>query len=245
MKMRRTNNLRQNNSRFWTGLILLIVGGALLSDRMGANLPHWLLSWPMILILIGMVTGIKQGFRNLSWLVPTLLGVFFLTNEILDDWNMKLYVWPLVIIILGILFMIRPSRNSRFCRKRDEAEYWEEESANAAGDDVLNSVSVFGGAKKNISSKQFKGGEITCFMGGCEVNLTQADLVGTAVIDVTVMFGGAKLIIPPHWEVRSDTVSLFAGIEDKRPVQVGKFDPDKVIVIRGTTIFGGIEIKSY
>ncbi|WP_139367161.1 LiaF transmembrane domain-containing protein [Sediminibacterium ginsengisoli] len=243
--MRRTNELRNNNSRFWTGLILLLVGGALLADRMGAGLPHWLLSWPMILILIGLVTGIKQGFRNLSWLVPTLLGTFFLTNEILEDWNMKLYVWPLVIIILGILFMIRPNQNSRFCRRRREADYWEEESANASGDDVLNSVSVFGGAKKNISSKQFKGGEITCFMGGCEINLTQADLVGTAVIDVTVMFGGAKLIIPPHWEVRSDTVSLFAGIEDKRPVQVGKFDPDKVIVIRGTTIFGGIEIKSY
>jgi len=115
----------------------------------------------------------------------------------------------------------------------------------SSGDDVIDSTSIFGGVKKMITSKDFKGGEIVCFMGGAEYNLSQADITGPISIDIMQVFGGTKLIVPPHWEIKTETVAIFAGIEDKRPVQPGAFDPNKILVLKGTTIFGGIEIKSY
>ena len=53
-------------------------------------------------------------------------------------------------------------------------------------------------------------------------------------------------MVPPNWEVRSESVAVFAGIEDKRNLLPGsRFDPNKVLIIKGTSVFGGIEIKSF
>src|SRR5690349_22431252 len=39
----------------------------------------------------------------------------------------------------------------------------------------IDVTAVFGGIKKNVLSKNFKGGDITSFMGGSEIDLSQAD----------------------------------------------------------------------
>jgi hypothetical protein len=40
-------------------------------------------------------------------------------------------------------------------------------------------------------------------------------------------------------------VAIFGGVEDKRDVHSLKIDRTKVLVLEGTCIFGGLEIKSY
>ena len=243
----------ERHDRFWTGLILLVVGGFLLADKMGVDFPHWVFSWPMIVILVGIVTGFKHRFQNLSWLIFIGVGLIFLSDEMLDGFSLKNYIFPIVIIGFGLLFIMRPKK--KWCRDRDR---WYDgvsqtnvppttgfEPEPIPGDDTIESVSIFGGVKKVITSKNFKGGEIVCFMGGAEYNLSQSDIIRPITIEIVQVFGGTKLIVPPHWEVRSESVAIFGGIEDKRPTQPGTFDPNKILIIRGTTIFGGIEIKSY
>jgi len=85
---------------------------------------------------------------------------------------------------------------------------------------------------------------MTIFMGGAELNLAQADINGTVTLDITQVMGGTKLIVPPHWEIRSNLTSVFGSIEDKRQ-QDKVANPDKVLVLDGTSIFGGIEIRNY
>jgi predicted membrane protein len=121
----------------------------------------------------------------------------------------------------------------------------EEEAYVADRSDFIDTTSVFGGIKKIVLSKNFQGGEITNIMGGSEINLSQADFKGRICIDTTNVFGGTKLIIPPHWDVQSEVVAIFGGIDDKRQLNGTPLDPDKVIVIDGTCLFGGIEIRSY
>ncbi len=112
------------------------------------------------------------------------------------------------------------------------------------GDDYLDAVSIFSGAKKRILSKDFKGGEIINIFGGADIDLTQADIQGRVFIDVTQVFGGIKLIVPPHWHVTSDMVSLFAGFDDKRMMK-SDYGSDKILVLKGTSIFAGVDIRSY
>ena len=81
-------------------------------------------------------------------------------------------------------------------------------------------------------------------MGGSEINLSQADINGTVVIDITQIMGGTKLIVPPNWEIRSNITSVFGNVEDKRQKE-RIMNPEKVLVIDGTSLFGGIEIKNY
>lgn len=64
-------------------------------------------------------------------------------------------------------------------------------------------------------------------MGGTEIDMTQADINGRVVLDVTQILGGTKLIIPAHWELKSELVSVFGGIEDKRAVLASNVNPEK------------------
>ncbi len=113
----------------------------------------------------------------------------------------------------------------------------------SSSEDYIDATVVLGAVQKNIVSKNFSGGDITVFMGGTEINLTQADIQGTAIMDITQIMGGTKLIVPPHWEVQTRITSVFGNVEDKRvPGQVIK---DKILILDGTSVFGGIEIRSY
>jgi len=245
----------ERHDRFWTGLALIIIGGFLLADKMGVDFPRWLFTWPMILIVVGIISGLKCGFRNFSWLVMVAVGGFFLADEMITDMNAKQYFWPVMIIGFGLIFILRPKK--KWYRKRERWDgfsktnvppvsgFTTETPPPVPGEDMIDSVSIFGGVKKVITSKNFKGGEIVCFMGGAEYNLSQADITGPITIEIIQAFGGTKLVVPPHWEIRSESIAIFAGIEDKRPAQPGAFDPNKLLILKGTTIFGGIEIKSY
>lgn len=261
----------ESSDRVWTGVVLLLVGGGLLVQKMGVELPSWLFTWQMLLIVIGLVIGVKHGFRNPTWLIMVGVGGFFLMDDIVTDINFKPYFWPVMIIALGLVFLMRPKR--RWHIEQDKQDKWDDDHtipppsqpkdpgcgdtnifgfSNRPGgkqtgsmDETIESVSIFGGVKKMVTSKNFRGGDIVCFMGGAEINLSQADLQGPATVEIVQGFGGTKLVIPPHWEIRSEAVAIFGAVEDKRPPHPGVFDPNKILIIRGTTIFGGIEIKSY
>jgi hypothetical protein len=109
----------------------------------------------------------------------------------------------------------------------------------------VKSTCIFSGAKKVILSKHFKGGELVNIFGGCEIDLTQADMTSPAVVDVTAIFGGATLVVPSNWAIRSEAVTIFGGIGDKRKIMPSNESPARTLVIRGTMVFGGMEIKSY
>ena len=113
---------------------------------------------------------------------------------------------------------------------------------------MLDSTVVFGGVKKNIISKNFRGGECVTVFGGTILNLMQADLNGPVVLELTQVFGGTKLIIPPHWKIQSrDMVAIFGGIDDKRPLLGNPQDDEseRLLILKGTCLLGGIEIKSF
>jgi hypothetical protein len=62
---------------------------------------------------------------------------------------------------------------------------------------------------------------------------------------MTTIFGGAEIIIPANWQVKSEIVSIFGGMEDNRYQRISDDGPEKVLILKGTCVFGGVEIKSY
>lgn len=246
----------ENNNRperFSGGVVLLLAGGALLARQLGAPLPDWLFTWPMILILVGLFVGIKLRFRNPGWIIPTFIGAVFLIDQTTIGLNLKPFIAPVIIIAIGLFFIFWPRGRSWHSygagRRRfntfTTADTTEMPASFADRSDFIDATAVFGGVKKIVLSKNFKGGDITNFMGGSEINLTQADFKGRVHIDTTNVFGGTKLIVPPHWDVQSDVVAVFGGVDDKRRLNGVALDPTKVVVLDGTCLFGGIEISSY
>lgn len=242
-----------NENRLIGGLIIIGIGVVLLADKMGVIFPHWLLTWPMILIVIGVFKGVKSNFTGYGWLVLLGLGGLFLWDSIVPGINLKKFIAPIILIAVGLLYMFKPKSKWRQDRERCRTKWqqkhqgvvdtsWEESISSS--DDYLDIKSVFSGLKRTVLSKSFKGGRISCVFGGVELNLSQADIQDNAVLRLDEVFGGIKLIIPPTWTVRNEIEGVFHGVDDERNNQ-SQVDPNKVLILQGSAVFAGIEIRSY
>ncbi len=243
-----------SGSRVWTGIFFLLIGAVFFLRAARFPLPDWLISWQMLLIVIGLFVGVRHRFSGMSWLILIVIGLVFMAQYAFPEVQMQRYTWPAIMIILGLVFIIRGGLHTSFSGsyKRTSGgssgitgEHNTGSAAYSSEDDYVKATAIFGGTKKNILSKKFRGGDIVNIFGGTELNLSQADIDGEAVIEMTAIFGGSKLIIPSNWTVKSDAAAIFGGIEDKRPAVSVAEGEQKILRLRGTVIFGGIDIKSY
>ena len=247
-------NRRRGNSHIWTGIFILLVGVAALLKASISELPGWIFSWQTFLIALGVFIGIKHNFKGSSWFILILMGVAFLLRDFYPDFSIRRYIWPAALIGLGAFLILRPRRRhpwecyttpkKKIANTGQDEDKTEDESFDSQ-EDFVDSTSIFGGAKKNIISKNFKGGDLISIFGGTELDLSRADLKGPAVIELTTIFGGTKLIVPSNWTVKSEVVTIFGGMEDKRNSQTLADSPEKLLLLKGTVIFGGIDIKSF
>lgn len=297
-QQKKDNTPTEYNGRIWGGLFLLFIGGVFLMKEMKLFFyPDWLFTWPMILIAVGIFSGLKHGFRGGGWVVLLLVGGFFLLDQADPGFNIHRYIVPFIIICVGLAMIARPRwrrhdgdwyRDRRDCRRHRrygrDWRYWNAEqqyytdprnqqqtppgqpdyssgpvpppvspvtpdqagsqTGAAAPEDYIDSVSVFGGVRKVIMSKNFRGGEATSFMGGTELDFTQADINGTVVLELTQVMGGAKLIVPGHWTIKNEVNAILGGVDDKRQLNIVA-DPNKVLVLKGTSFLGGLEISNF
>jgi predicted membrane protein len=228
------------------GFVFILVGLVFFLKTMGVFFPDWLFSWPMLLITIGVFVGARHLFRGAGWIVMILVGGAFLIDRTIPDLSLTKFVWPAVIILIGLSMMVGSRKRWRG-KKWGEWKEWNDESfsGDVSSEDRIYSHSVFSAVKKNIISKNFKGGEISCVFGGAEINLSQADFEGTIEIELSQVFGGAKLIVPSNWKIKHETSAVFGGIEDNRPQNPGMEDSTKVLILKGSVVFGGVEITNH
>lgn len=111
-------------------------------------------------------------------------------------------------------------------------------------DRIKESV-IFSGVNRKLMTKNFQGGKATVIFGGLDLDLMQVDFTGIAILDLEVGFGSVKLFVPSHWDVRTEVSNIAAGLEDKRMFREGGVDTNKVLLLKGTLLFSGVEIKSF
>lgn len=237
---------RSGRSHIWTGIFIILIGVAALIRVTNPDLPHWLFSWKTFLIALGIFVGLKHNFKGGAWFVLILIGAGFLIGDIDPEIEVRKYVWPVVIIVAGAFLVFRPRHKWAGTDKDDDpgGDAFLTTENSYTKDDIVDSTTIFGGSKKIIISKNFKGGDIVNVFGGTELDLTQADMEGQGILEITSVFGGTKLIIPSNWDIKTEVVLIFGGVEDKRKMN-NIDEPRKILVLQGTVIFGGIEIKSY
>jgi predicted membrane protein len=255
-KIRSFRQMRHNRNDKTGGIILIIIGILFLLNKIPQTagwFPTWFFTWPVLLIGIGLVTALKSRFRNPGWVVLCCVGTYFLLLENnLVSLNLKPYILPVGIILLGIFITIKRNRNCnnsrgkfRHWHHRDIKHPFDEPVNVDTSENVLNVNSTFGNIERNVFSKDFKGGNISCVFGGAQINFAQADFTGIATIDISLIFGGADIIIPSNWNVKNEISVVFGGIEDRRTVSQNVSESGKTLILKGNIMFGGMEIKSY
>jgi predicted membrane protein len=236
----KTNFVSNHSGRALAGLILVVVGAILLTRKMGFDIPYWVTSWEVILIAAGLFLGARKSFRPGVWLIPVFIGFTFLIDDFYPESSFKQYILPMVIIFFGVYMILKPKRSKK--NWGGDWEKWTTQSTDS--DNVMDITNIFGGSKRKVVSKYFKFGDITSVFGGADIDFMQADINGVATLDITDVFGGTKLLVPANWKVKSELVCIFGGVEDKRP-QSNEVADNKMLVLTGTVIFGGVDIKSY
>lgn len=260
------NNLHHNPSKYSgkiiAGFILTAIGLSLLFQQLDwFFFPSWLFSWPMILIIVGLVKRANNPSNSSAWLILIVVGCLFLVEKIFPGENVIHLGWPVILIAAGLWMILRKNYNFNSTQTFQKETFANDDFLNPqpaatepvnpnqaqpeASEDYLNSFSLFGDVKKSVLSKAFKGGEIVNIFGGTSLDFSHADVNGRVIIDVMQLFGGTKLIVPPHWQLVSDIAPIFGGVSDKRIPNADLAASGKVLVLKGISIFGGVDIKSF
>jgi len=111
-------------------------------------------------------------------------------------------------------------------------------------EDYLQSTAVFSGIKKTILSKDFKGGKVSNIFGSTEFDFTNADLTGTAMLDISQAFGEVSITVPTDWRIEADLSQLMAVVDDFRNNTYLAKNSDKVLILKGISFCGNVEIMS-
>lgn len=234
---------RNRDGKIILGLIIVAIGSLSLLHALNIipsiqDTIHW--GWPLILIAIGLLLGIKNNFRNNAWWILIGLGVVNMIPVFyIGDVSSRRLVWPSGLILLGLVIAFRQKKNQAWDQKRLQMV--------TNGESLLNIDVTMGGRKEIVTSKDFRGGKISTTFGGTEVNLMQADsTLQPMVLDISVSFGSVDLIVPSHWEVINEIRPSMGSVEDHRMARIPDNITDKkTLYLRGSCSFGSIELKSY
>ncbi len=239
-KMENCNKeVRQKNWKYKTvafGILVMAAGLVLLLRNLGVierPVTRFIFSWEMLVIVIGLVN--LFGNSRLWGALLMLVGGVFLISRI---YGMPLSFWqvalPSLIIIIGVVLLFS---SLNFFSRRKEHKI-------SDSDDVIEDVAVFAGSERSINSESFKGGKILAVFGGSKIDMSKVTLApGVNELEITCVFGGTSLIVPPDWNIKVEVFNIFGGYEVKRnPSMV---DLNKILVIKGVTVFGGGEVKSW
>ncbi len=231
----------QNKRRALAGIFLIAIGVFLMMrvfDLIPFPIPVYFFSWKMILIVLGIVLMISDKNKP-TGIILFLIGAIFLARDVFqkDIGSILEIIIPLGIVIVGVALLFP----KRYFKNFETGNNVTEEATNR-----LEDVNVFSGGSKFVTSQAFRGGEVVCIFGGAEVNFRNAMLAsGENALEIVCIFGGCTLFVPEDWSVRVDATAVFGGISDERrkgnPNLVT--DPEKLLVVKGVVIFGGVEIK--
>ncbi len=219
------------------GIGVILFGSLLLLDNMGIlDAYQYLRYWPVILIVLGLMKVVQSystGGRFWGLTLVLIGSLLLLRNLDLATVGIR-DLWPLLLILLGVSLVGGGARKFR--------PLIGERLAGAMNSDV-GCFAFLGGSKRASSAKDFRGAEMTAIMGGCEVDLRQADIEGPeAVISTFALWGGIEIQVPRTWSVVVQGFPFLGGFEDKTLQPTGP-NPKRLIV-RGTAVMGGVEISN-
>ncbi|MCX6245415.1 MAG: LiaF-related protein [Bacteroidetes bacterium] len=238
---------RQRVKKFTIGFVVILAGLLLLAfnfDFLPQTLRHILFSWQVLLIVIGVISLVGNG-KSLPGMILIFIGAFFLIPRIfaLNIAFTHLF-WPLILIGIGLLILSRSGHYRRNWQRHFHKGNWNEAYTIPTEEGYINETNLFSGSKHKVINQVFRGGKVSNIFGGTEIDLTHATLPeGQTELNIECIFGGVTLIVPDDWKVVLNISAIMGGFSDKR-LKVGQYsDTGKVLVIRGSAIFGGGEIK--
>lgn len=190
--------------------------------------------WWTLFIIVPCGIGLFTEREKTGNLIGLIIGLLLLlkSREILpgfvDIWKLILCAVVLVVglnMLLTGLFGKTEKEIVRLTKERVERE--------------RKGCAVFSGCDMRLGGEVFEGADLLAVFGGVECDLRDAIIEKDCVIRASVVFGGIDILTPSNVNVKVDSVCIFGGFSNKKPLI-----PDApTIYVSGVTAFGGVDIK--
>jgi predicted membrane protein len=232
---------RSMSSQLIVGVLVIGIGVLFLLDNLDIIDFHRAITfWPVVFIVAGVLklldTRAPNGYLFGSVLIG--VGVVMILNRsglFYINWRT---IWPLLLIAVGGTLLYRAIKGREH---RPRAAMLAPEQGADASDQVIDVTAILGGFERRISSRSFRGGEITAIMGGCDLDLRDSSIEGEAVLNIFAVMGGITLRCPPDWTIVLQGTPILGGFEEKTATPP---DSAKRLVIKGYAIMGGVEVRN-
>jgi predicted membrane protein len=212
--------------KFVIGVFFTLLGILLTLDNFDfANADRFLPYWPLFLIVIGLLklqdrdNRIPAGFAIAAGALLLLFTTDWVRFSIFD-------LWPVALILAGLAilahaFGFRPSAIS------------------TGSDSTI--LAILGVRKEVVTSRSYRGGRIIAFMGGCELDLRDADMENVpAELEIIAIWGGVEIKVPEGWEVTGNVLPIMGGADIRTKAAPG----GRKLIVNGVVIMAGVDIKS-
>jgi hypothetical protein len=189
--------------------------------------------WPLALVAIGVLqmAQARAAAGVVGGAIWIFVGSVILGNRLgllrMNIWD----YWPLCLVLVG----------GRIVWQTYSGSVGYQRGADTGS--MTSAIAVMSGFNRTIASQDFRGAELTAFMGGGKLDLRGATLAGgQAVVNVFAMMGGFEILVPDTWNVIVETTPLMGGVEFKAKTTADPSAPR--LVIRGFVMMGGLDIKN-
>jgi predicted membrane protein len=238
------NRHRSNRySQLFYGLLIVAVGVIFLLDNLEIVEAHKIFRfWPTLFIIFG-------SFRIVGSASPKgkIFGLFFVTIGVLllldrmEIINVGFWEWwPLILVFIGINILLKRSRSPEAAATGGVVS---DQQVPGDADAIVDMSCFLSGNKRACVSQDFRGGDLTSVMGGCELDLRRASIKNSpATITIFSVWGGISIRVPPDWKVSLQATPFLGGIDDKTNLVPGTVE--KLLLIKGEVIMAGAEITN-
>lgn len=196
----------------------------------------WGAIWGLVIVVAGMLVITRRSGVVWGIILMVFGGSIILRSLHLVSFGFWRIFLPTVMIAVGASIIVGISRS----QKRLEKESKTDSKAGKAShvDKELEMVSFFSGNQEKVNG-EYNGGQVSAVFGGATIDLRKAKIDGEVTIDVFIICGGIKLILPEDVTVCDKIHHFMGGTDDKsNPAK----DAKKVLNLVGSCSFGGIEI---
>lgn len=209
------------------GLCVMLAGLVLALDSLGLVDGGAIFRfWPLAIVAVGIVKWLSPAPQRMSAFIWIVAGVALL---LVTMGHMSFAgVWAVILFLVGAKIAWKALRPA--ATPTDPAA-------------ALDLLQFMGGTKTVVTTTDFKGGQATAVMGGCEIDLRHASMPEgrAAVLDTFAFWGGIEIRVPDDWEVVSQGSAALGGFVNNARSQPGA---RRRLVVTGLAIMGGVEVKN-
>lgn len=231
----------KNRNIFW-GLLFILAAALIILNQFGIFGETNMFVFVATVVLGGIIIESLIHFNFWGIFFP----LAFISILYADELNItKFTPWPALFtaLLLSIGFSIIFQKNNHYWGNYHHQHHNHSSfSSNVVSDQddrVVSCSTSFGECIKYVNSENFEKADISCSFGEVKVYFDNASIPsGSAVINLQVSFGSAKLYIPRTWKVICKANVFLGDMKDN-----GNNPTDApVVTIHGSVSFGDAKI---